>query len=118
MNSKFEEIKEENFVIFIYFILLFIYLYANKIEVNYLNTGNSYDKDLYRILLFIVFGISFLITLYYVISSYSSLFDYDNDNIYDLKRLSFFATLLVLIATWIFLYIIYKDEDINLEVSP
>ena len=89
MNSKFDEIREENFVIFIYFILLFIYLYANKIEVNYLNTGNSYDKDLYRILLFIVFGISFLITLYYVISSYNSL-DGDSDReIYNLKELSF-----------------------------
>ncbi|MBQ2873146.1 MAG: hypothetical protein IJE89_04030 [Bacilli bacterium] len=118
MNEKFEEIKEENAIIVIYFILLFTYLYANKIEVDYLNYQKEEDKEKYRLLLYLVFGISFVITLYYVIESINSLKIYEQEDINKLKKLSLIANILVLIATGIYIYIIYKDKDINLEVSP
>lgn len=118
MNDKFEEIKEENIIIFIYFILLFIYLYANKTEINYLKYKNEKDKDKYRLLLYIVFGLTFIITLYYVVESLNSLNIYESNNIYKLKELSLLSNILVLIATGIYIYIIYQDKDIKLEVSP
>lgn len=118
MNEKIKEIKEENIVIFIYFILLFTYLYANKIEIEYLKYNNDTDKEKYRILLYIVFGVSFLITLYYVIESINELKKYEYEELYQLKELSLVANILILIATSIYLYIIYKDKNIDLEVSP
>lgn len=118
MNEKLKEIKEENIVIFIYFILLFIYLYANTVEVNYIKYNNPEDKEKYRLLISIVFGISFLITLYYTIESINELQVYESQEISKLKELSAIANILILIATGIYLYIIYKDKDINLEVSP
>ena len=42
----------------------------------------------------------------------------DNLNIYNLKELSAIASILILIASIIILYIVYKDENIDLEISP
>lgn len=117
MKEKLDEINEENIVIYIYFILLFIYLYANKIEVNYLYYQKEEDKKKYRLLLYLIFGISFIITLYYVIKSINSLSKKERNDINKLKELSFITNILVLIATGIYIYIIYKDKDINLEIS-
>lgn len=118
MNEKLKEIKEENIVIYIYFILLLIYLYANTIEINYLKYGNNEDKEKYRLLLYTIFGTSFIISLYYTIESLNDLNNYDKPEIYKLKQLSAIANVLIVIATGIYIYIIYKDKDINLEVSP
>lgn len=117
MNSKLEEINDENNLIFIYFILLMLYLYANNVEIKYLESNNNLYKEEYRILLYIVFGVSFLITLYYVINGFNELDNSKYDEIYSLKFLSNVANLLVLIATGIYLYIIYNDVNIDLEVS-
>ena len=118
MNEKLQEIKIENYIISIYYILLTIYLYANTIEVNYIKYGNQTDKDTYRLLLYIVFGTTFIITLYYSIESLKSLKEITDEEVYKLKELSTIANILVLIASIIIIYIIYKDKDINLEVSP
>ena len=118
MNEKLKEINLENYIISIYYILLTIYLYANTIEVNYIKYGNQTDKDKYRLLLYIVFGTTFIITLYYSIESLKSLKEITDEEVYKLKELSTIANILVLIASIIIIYIIYKDKDINLEVSP
>lgn len=118
MSEKLQEIKIENIIIYIYFILLTIYLYANTIEVEYLKYQRETDKEKYRTLLYIVFGIAFLITLYYTIASIQDLKEPEVPEIFKLKELSSTANILILIATAIYLYIIYKDENIDLEVSP
>ena len=118
MNEKLKQIKEENIVIFIYFIILFTYLYANNIETNYIKYGNEEDKEKYRLLLYIIFGISFIISLYYTIENFKDLKKYDTKETYKLKQLSAIANTLIVLATAIYLYIIYKDKDINLEISP
>ena len=118
MKEKLQEIETENFIIGIYFIILTIYLYANTIEVNYLKSQNEKDKEKYRSLLYIEFGTTFIITLYYTITSINELKENESIEVLKLKELSTFANILVLIATIIYLYIIYKDKDINLEVNP
>ena len=118
ISEKFEEIKLENSIIYIYFILLTIYLYANTIEINYLKYQNQQDKDKYRLLLYIVFGTSLIISLYYTIESLKDLKTPNNEEMQKLNELSAIANILILIATIIILYIIYKDKDLNLEISP
>ena len=118
MNEKLQEIENENNVIFIYFILLFIYLYANTVEIDYIKYGNIEDKEKYRLLLYIVFGTTFIISLYFTIESLKDLNTYNEPEVYKLMKLSTLANILIVITSIIFLYIIYKDEDINLEVSP
>ena len=118
MNNKLEEIQLENKIIIIYYILLTLYLYANKVEIEYLQYGNQEDKYKYRLLLYIVFGATALITFFYTIESIKSLEQYDSTEIKKLKELSAIANILILIASIIIIYVIFKDEDINLEVSP
>jgi len=66
MDDKLEEIRLENYIIIIYYVLLTIYLYANSIEVNYIKYNNEIDKERYKLLLYIVFGITTIsIILYY-----------------------------------------------------
>ena len=118
MNEKLEEIKIENFIIIIYYILLTIYLFANTIEINYIKYGNDKDREKYRLLLYIVFGTTFIISLFYSIEGIKELQKQNDTEVYKLKELSTIANILVLIASIIILYIIYKDKDINLEISP
>lgn len=119
MNKKLQEIKIENYIIYIYFIILGIYLYANQIEINYLYTQNEKAKENYRTLLYIVFGISFIISLLFTIANIKDLYEYEESKeIYNLKQLSTLAGILIVIATLIYIYIIYKDKNINLEISP
>lgn len=117
-NDKIQEIELENYIIIIYFILLLIYLYANEIELNYLKYGNEEDKDKYRMLLYIVFGTTLIISLLYTINSIKDLDINEDYEIYKLKRLSTIANILVLIASIIIIYIIYNDKDIILEINP
>ena len=118
MDDKLKEIQMENYIIYIYFIILSIYLYANNIELDYLKYGREEDKEKYRILLYIVFGTTFIITLFYSIESIKDLKNSNNYEMYKLKELSTIANLLVLVASIIIIYTIYKDKDINLEIIP
>lgn len=117
MNEKLQEIRLENFVLIIYFILLILYYYANTIEVEYIKYHQPKNKDKYRLILYIIFGTTFLIALYYTIANIKDLNNITNEEIYKLRKLSTIAGILILIATSIYLYIIYKDKNIDLEVT-
>ena len=117
-SDKLQEIELENYIIVIYFILLLLYLYANEIEVNYLKYGNEEDKKRYRTLLYIVFGTTFIISLFFTINSIKDLNITEDSEIYKLKELSTIANILILIASIIIIYLIYKDKNIILEINP
>lgn len=117
----YERIKDtriEDFIFIIYYLIITLSLYSNKIERDYLYTGNDYDKTRYRILLYIIFGIAFLVYLYYTIDSYKTLKEvsYDDEN-RKLYELSFLASFLVLISGCIYLYIISNDEEDRVELA-
>ncbi|MCI6847335.1 MAG: hypothetical protein MR835_00560 [Erysipelotrichaceae bacterium] len=117
----YERIKDtriEDFIFIIYYLIITLSLYSNKIERDYLYTGNDYDRTRYRILLYIIFGIAFLVYLYYTIDSYKTLKEvsYDDEN-RKLYELSFLASFLVLISGCIYLYIISNDEEDRVELA-
>ena len=117
----YERIKDtriEDFTFIIYYLIITLSLYSNKIERDYLYTGNDYDRTRYRILLYIIFGIAFLVYLYYTIDSYKTLKEvsYDDEN-RKLYELSFLASFLVLISGCIYLYIISNDEEDRVELA-
>ena len=117
----YERIKDtriEDFIFIFYYLIITLSLYSNKIERDYLYTGNDYDRTRYRILLYIIFGIAFLVYLYYTIDSYKTLKEvsYDDEN-RKLYELSFLASFLVLISGCIYLYIISNDEEVRVELA-
>ena len=48
LEERFKEIKIENIIWIIYYVLISFCLYANSVEKNYFLTGNNNSKELYR----------------------------------------------------------------------
>lgn len=119
MNNydRIKETKIEDFIFIIYYIIITLSLFSNKIEREYLITLNKDKKEEYRTLLLIIFGIAFLVYLYYFISGLEELKNCDNSNSLRLNELSLFASFLVLISGCIYLYIIFRDDDLSVELA-
>lgn len=119
MNNydRIKETRVEDYIFIIYYVIITLSLYSNKIEREYLVTNSSEKKEEYRILLFIIFGIAFLVYLYYFISSFNSLKDCKSTHAYKLNELSTLASFLVLISGCIYLYVIFNDNDLSVELA-
>lgn len=112
-QERMKEIDLEDYIFIIYYIIITLSIYANKIEREYLITKDIEFREKYRHLLYIIFGTATVIYLYYAISSYQEL---KNNNKF-LFELSFVASFLILISGIIYLYIIYQDKEINVELA-
>jgi len=116
-NSRIKEIDIENVIFVIYYIIITLSIIDNYIEKKYLIYRNEEDKQTYRNLLFIIFVIAFLIYLYYTIAGIKGLKNITDPEVKKLNELSVLASILVLISGAIYLYIIYQDRDINVEIA-
>lgn len=67
--------------------------------------------------MFVIFGMAFLVYLYYTISNYDDYIEDNNPNSKRLNGLTFLASFLVLISGIIYLYVIYEDKDVNIELA-
>ncbi len=92
-------------------------MYANHIEREYLVTKNKEKGEKYRNTLYIIFGTATLVYIYYTIEGFKELNKSPNEEDKRLNELALLASILVLISGFIYLYIIYKDKDINVEIA-
>lgn len=115
--ERIKETKIEDFIFVIYYIIITISLYSNVIERKYLIYHNKIDRDKYRNLLFIIYGIAFCVYLYYAYNSYQGISKSKTSSEKRLNELSTLASFLVLISGIIYLYIIYKDQEISIELA-
>ena len=67
--------------------------------------------------MFVIFGMVFLVYLYYTISNYDDYIEDNNPNSKRLNGLTFLASFFVLISGIIYLYVIYEDKDVNIELA-
>jgi len=116
-KERIKETKIEDFIFYIYYIIITLSLYANKIEREYLVTKNENTRETYRTILFIIFGTATLVYLYYTISGIKDLNSSKNEETKRLNELALLASSLVLISGIIYLYIIYQDKNINVELA-
>ena len=70
--SRLKQIKIENFIFIIYFGIILLSLYSNKIEKKYLIYKDENDKIKYRRLLILIFVIAVIVYAYYFYDSYKS----------------------------------------------
>lgn len=118
--DRLKEIEEENIVWLIYLGIIALSYYANYKEVKYILTKSAKDKEEYRKLMLIIFIILVIIYYHFTVSSYNSiksLKETDTEKKKTLTYAAFIASLLVLISGIIFLIIIIKDEDIEVEIA-
>lgn len=120
IKERLEDIKLENFVWLIYIIIIFLSFWANNLETNYFKTGSPSSKNKYRRLMISIFTILVIIYLTFFKTAYEDLKklnEYDSNQKKNLTFLSFFASFLILLSGFIYLYILIKDEDINVEIA-
>lgn len=123
MNDIYEtlqEIETENFIWVIYLFIIGVSFLANYYEANYYKTANIDSKDKYRILNIFVFSVALIIYLYFFKSNHDKV---RNLNCFDSKEkiifneLNYLASILIVIAGIILLYIAIFDKNLETEIS-
>lgn len=118
-NNLIKKLEIENFIWYIYIILILLSIYGNVFEKNYILTKNNYYKNIYRNITIFVFVIALIIYIYYFYESYNTInnLNHCTEKKKNLNELSFFATTLILISGIIFVYIAIVDEDLDVELA-
>ena len=120
VDNRLKEIKIENYIWVLYIGIIILSWYSNYKEKEYILNKNEDSKRIYRNILIFIFVILVIVYSYFVIDSYKSLQSlkpYDTEQKKYLTYLSFIASILILIAGIIFLFIAIKDENIDTEIA-
>ena len=120
LNEKLKQLKTENFIWLIYIGIIFLSWYANDLEKKYFVYKDLESKKKYRSIMIFIFSILIIVYLYFLKDSSTdlkNLKEYDNQNKKNLTYISFVASLLIAISGFLFLYIAYKDEEIDVEIA-
>lgn len=120
INNKLNQLKIENFIWVIYIGIIILSWYANSLEKKYFVFKDLYSKEKYRKIMILIFSILIIVYFYFLKDSYNdfkNLSSKDNCDKQNLVFLSFLASLLIFISGLIFLYIAYKDEDLEVELA-
>ena len=120
VKEKLRQIKIENYIWIIYIIIIGISYYSNYLEKDYFVNNNIESKKKYRETLIIIFSILLIIYLYFTVDAYKSvqsLKENDSKEKKDLVTLSFIGSFLILISGIIFLYVAYKDYNLDVELA-
>lgn len=120
LKDKLKELNIEDFIWIIYIGIIFFSWFANSLERNYFLTGNNDSKEKYRTIMIIIFSILIIVYLYFFLDSledFNNLKEYDTKKKKELVSLSLIGSTLILISGLIFLYIAYRDEELNVELA-
>ena len=120
INERINKINIENFVWLIYIGIICLNWYANKVEKEYFINNNLKSRNEYRKLMLLIFIILNIIYFYFSIDSYNELKKIKptySEQKKNLVFLSFIGSLLIFISGLIFIYIIIKDESIDVEIA-
>lgn len=119
-DSRLKEIAIEDFIWVIYLGIILFSFISNDYEKKYILYKNEEDKKKYREIIIVIFSILVIVYGYFLIDAYNgvkSLKQNDTDKKKLLVTLSFFASFLIFISGIIFLYIAYKDENLDVELA-
>lgn len=120
LNDKLRQLKIEDFIWVIYIGIIIMSWYANNLERKYFIYNDLDSKEKYRKIMITIFLILVVIYLYFLKDSFNDMkkiSSYDSEQKKNLTFLSFLASLFVAISGFIFLYILIKDESIDVEIA-
>lgn len=120
LKNRLKELKAEDIVWTILIGLLLLSFYANYFERDYLINRNNTSKEKYRHLQIFIFIIATLTYLYYSLEDFQDIFSLrstDTPKKIFHTYLSFIASLSVLLAGVIFIYIAITDTELETEIS-
>ena len=120
LNDKLKQLKIEDYIWVIYIGIICISWYANSLERKYFIYNDMYSKEKYRKIMIVIFLILIVVYLYFVkdsLDDLNNLKPYDSLKKKNLTYLSFIGSLLIAISGFIFLFIAYMDEQIDVEIA-
>ena len=120
VNNRLKELNIEDFIWIIYIGIIALSFYSNSLERKYFLYNNNEDKEKYRKIIITIFSILIIVYLYFLKDSWDSVKELkESDNIEkkNLTYLSFLASFLIAVSGFIFLYIAFKDKDLNIELA-
>lgn len=120
INERIKQLNIEDFIWIIYIGIIGLSFVSNHYERYYFLYGNNEDKNKYRKITITIFSILIVVYLYFLKDSVDSLknISFNTDKkISRLTYLSFIASLLIAISGFIYLYIAFTDEDLNVEIA-
>lgn len=120
LNNKLKQFKIEEFIWIIYIGIIILSFYSNSLERNYFINKDKLCKKKYREIMILIFSGLIIVYLYFLKSSIDDikkLKPYDTEKKKKLVYLSFIGSLLIAISGFIFLYIAYNDDDIEVELA-
>ena len=120
LEEKLKELKTEELIWIIYIGIIILSFYSNNLERKYFIFNDNISKEKYRKTMILIFSILIVVYLYFLKDAYDDYKDlkvYDSDEKKQLVTLSFIASLFIFISGIIFLYIAFKDENMDVELA-
>ena len=120
LDSKLKSIDTEDLIWVIYLGIIIFSWYSNSLERKYFLFNDLKAKDKYRDTLIIIFSILLVVYTYFLKSSIrdvKNIKSTDSDKKKRLVYLSFYASLLITISGFLFLYIAYNDDSVDVEIA-
>lgn len=120
IDDKLRELKAEEFVWIIYIGIIAFSFYSNSLEKRYFLYNDPVAKEKYRKTLILIFSILVVVYIYFLKDAYDSVKDlkpWDSVEKKNLVYLSFIGSLLIAVSGFIFLYIAFRDESIDVEIA-
>lgn len=120
LKEKLQELKIEEFIWIVYIGIIILSFYSNYLERKYFLNNNLICKEKYRKTMILIFSILILVYLYFLKSSIDDIRNLkptDSDKKKTLVYLSFLGSLLIAISGFIFLYIAFTDENLDVEIA-
>ena len=123
MNDTYERLKAieiEDYIWILYLVIIFLSFYANELEKKYFLCNDLKAKEDYRKLMILIFAVVLGVYYYFFEDGYKSvkgLTPRDSQNKVFFTNLNFIATILILIAGIIFLFIAVFDTSIETEIA-
>lgn len=120
LENKLKSIDTEDLIWVIYLGIIIFSWYSNSLERKYFLFNDLKAKDKYRDTLIIIFSILLVVYTYFLKSSIrdvKNIKSTDSDKKKRLVYLSFYASLLITISGFLFLYIAYNDDSVDVEIA-
>ena len=120
VNERIKEIDIEDFIWIVYLGIIALSFYSNSLERKYFIFNNEVDKEKYQKIIIVIFSILVIVYLYFLKSSIDSIKNLNpsaSQETKNLTYLSFLASLLIAISGFIFLYIAFKDKNLDIELA-
>jgi hypothetical protein len=120
LNDRLRQLDNEDFIWIIYVGIIVLSFYSNFLERRYFVFGDLKCKDRYRRVMILIFSILIVVYLYFLKDAWDSVKNLSCSDSLKKRRLvylSFIGSLLIAISGFIFLFIVFFDKDINVEIA-